>query len=62
MMRKKGKIRRKSNRMFCSWCPSNDFLIHSEGIVSGSRRRKERSGAGKTWMDSMQIDEWRFDV
>mmetsp|Transcript_73358 Transcript_73358/g.162003 ORF Transcript_73358/g.162003 Transcript_73358/m.162003 type:complete len:227 (+) Transcript_73358:107-787(+) len=26
----------------------DDFLIHSEGIVSSSRRRKERSGAGKT--------------
>jgi hypothetical protein len=37
---------------------SNDFLIHSEGIVSSSRRRKERSGAGKTSMDT----RFRFDA
>ena len=36
---------------WASWA-SNDFLIHSEGIVSSSRCRKERSGAGKTSMDN----------
>ena len=41
---------------------SNDFLVDSERIVSGSRRRKECSGAGKTLMDTRFTRFTRFDA